>query len=61
MKILGIVLIIWGFADFGLSWLEIDVYYTLGIQLSDEIWPYTHYISIALGFIIYSLGKRLQK
>ena len=61
MKILGIVLILWGLADFGLSWTGVDVYVSLGIQLPETIWLYSHFISIAIGFGLYQLGDKLQK
>jgi len=62
MKILGIVLILWGVADIGLNLaLDIDVYYSLGIQLPETIWLYSHFISIAIGFGLYQLGDKLQK
>ena len=46
MKIIGIVLMIWGFADFGLSWLGTDLYWEIGIELSDGIYPFTHWIAM---------------
>jgi hypothetical protein len=62
MKILGIVLILWGIADIGLNWIfDTDVYYSLGIQLPEEIWTYSHFISIAIGYGIYKLGEKLQE
>ena len=33
MKIVGILLIIWGFADLGLSWAGTDLYYEIGLSL----------------------------
>ena len=62
MKILGIVLILWGIADVGLNWVfGTDVYYSLGIQLPEAIWTYSHFIAIAIGFGIYQLGEKLKK
>ena len=56
MKIVGILLIIWGFADFGLSWAGTDIYYEIGIELSDAIYPFTHWIAMGIGFGIYSIS-----
>jgi len=54
MKILGILLIIWGFADFGLSLAGTDLYYAIGIELPDAIYQFTAYIAMGLGFALYS-------
>ena len=56
MKIVGILLIIWGFADLGLSWLEIDLYWEIGIKLPNTIYPFTHWIAMGIGYGIYSIA-----
>ena len=56
MKIVGILLIVWGFADLGLSWAGTDLYYTIGIELSDAIYPFTHWIAMGIGYGIYVLA-----
>jgi len=56
MKIVGILLIIWGFADLGLSWAGTDLYYVIGIELSDAIYPFTHWIAMGIGYGIYALA-----
>lgn len=56
MKILGILLIIWGFADLGLSYAGTDLYYEIGINLSDAIYPFTHWIAMGIGYAIYSFA-----
>lgn len=62
MKILGILLILWGIADIVLNWIfSVDLYYSIGIQLPDAIWTYSHFIAIAIGFGIYQLGEKLKK
>ena len=61
MKIIGILLILWGIADIVLNWIfSVDLYYSIGIQLPDAIWAYSHFIAIAIGFGIYQLGKSLR-
>ena len=55
-KIIGILLILWGLADFGLSWTDTDLYYEIGIQIPDVIYPWTAVISMGIGFAIYTLG-----
>ena len=57
MKIIGTVLIIWGVADMGLSWLGTDLYWEIGIELSRGIYPFTHWIAMGVGFVIYSIGS----
>ena len=58
MKIIGIILIFWGFADWGLSWLGTDLYWAIGIELSDGIYPFTHWIAMGIGSAIYSIGTK---
>ena len=57
MNIIGTVLIIWGVADMGLSWLGTDLYWEIGIELSSVIYPFTHWIAMGVGFAIYSIGS----
>ena len=57
MKIVGIILIVWGFADLGLSWAGTDLYREIGIELSEGIYPFTHWIAMGIGYAIYSIGK----
>lgn len=56
MKILGIIIIIWGVSDLGLSWLGVDLYEQIGVQLSEGIFPFTHWIAMAIGYGVYSIG-----
>ena len=56
MKIVGMLLIIWGFADLGLSWAGTDIYYEIGIELSNAIYPFTHWIAMGIGYGIYSIA-----
>ena len=57
MKIIGIVLIVWGIADLALSWFGTDLYWEIGIELSKGIYPFTHWIAMGIGFAIYSIGE----
>tara|TARA_B100000780_G_C20993457_1_gene397343 strand:+ start:609 stop:803 length:195 start_codon:yes stop_codon:yes gene_type:complete len=57
MKIVGIIFIIWGFADLGLSWAGTDIYREIGVELSSGIYPFTHWIAMGIGYGIYSAGK----
>ena len=57
MKIVGILLIIWGFADLGLSWAGIDLYWEIGVELPVAIYPFTHWIAMGVGYGIYSVSK----
>ena len=57
MKIVGIILIVWGFADLGLSWAGTDLYWKIGIELPDVIYPFTHWIAMGIGYAIYRIGK----
>ncbi|MBI15844.1 MAG: hypothetical protein CL782_06355 [Chloroflexi bacterium] len=57
MKIIGILFVLWGIADFGLSWAGVDLYNEIGITVSDELWPFTHWIAGGIGAAIYAIGK----
>jgi hypothetical protein len=57
MKYLGIILIIWGLADFVLSLTGIDLYMEIGIQLPQAIYPFTPLIASVIGYVLYSSGK----
>ena len=57
MKIVGIILIVWGIADLGLNWAGTDLYWKIGIELSEGIYPFTHWIAMGIGYAIYSIGK----
>lgn len=57
MKIVGIILIVWGVADIGLSWMGTDLYGEIGIQLPDVIYPFTPFIAMVIGYSIMSIGK----
>ena len=61
LKTVGAILITWGFLDFVLSWMQIDLYGYLDIQISNTIYQLTHYIFIGVGCTIYYLGKLLGK
>ncbi len=57
MKYLGYALIVWGIADFGLSYAGTDVWADwFGIQLPEAIWRFSGMIAIALGYGALKLG-----
>lgn len=56
MKIIGILLIIFGVVDLVGSFAQFDLWGTIGIQLPDVIWKYSAYIEIALGYLLFNLG-----
>jgi hypothetical protein len=57
MKIVGIILIAWGVADIGLSFMGTDLYGEIGIQVPLVIYSYTPFIAMVIGFSIMSIGK----
>ena len=61
MKIIGIILILWGIADIGVSWMETELYGEIGIILPDWLTPYTPYVAILGGAGIYKAGKKQEK
>ena len=52
VPILGYLLIFWVFLDLGLSWMGVDLYYKIGINLSGSIFYFTHWISMGVGFLL---------
>jgi len=60
-KKIGVILILWGLSDFGLSWVDIDLYSEIGINVPDWLYRYTPMIPIAIGFGIYSADKELEE
>tara|TARA_B100000780_G_C20763876_1_gene303383 strand:- start:176 stop:373 length:198 start_codon:yes stop_codon:yes gene_type:complete len=57
MKIIGSIFIFWGLLDFGLSWLGVDLYGEIGINLNSVLYKWSPYIASLIGFAILSFGK----
>ncbi len=57
MKIIGGILILWGIADFGLSWIGIDLYWEIGINVPDWLYQWTAWIVMGIGYAIFSIGE----
>jgi hypothetical protein len=59
MSAIGALLILWGLADFGLSWMEIDIYYEVfNYYVPDNIYPFTAWIAMIIGGILFQAGKK---
>ena len=54
MKIVGILIILFGVVDLVGSFAGFDLWGTLGIQLPEMIWKYSSYIEIAIGYGVMS-------
>ena len=50
MKIVGILIIVFGLVDLIGSFTGFDLWGTIGIQLPEVIWRYSAYIEIAIGY-----------
>ncbi len=57
MKIIGILLILFGAVDLIGSYADFDLWGIIGIQLPDAIWQYSSYIELGLGFLLFNLGS----
>ena len=58
MKIAGIIFIVIGIIDVGGSWLDFDLWGTLGIlDQTSFLWFWTGYIELGIGFGLYNYGK----
>ena len=59
MKILGIIVIIFGIADLGLSFADIDIWgQYIGVRLPDPIWSFSGAIEIAIGYGLLKLARK---
>lgn len=58
LKYIGYALIAWGFLDLALSWMETDLYWEIGIELSDAIYPFTHWIAMGIGYVLTLVGPK---
>ena len=53
IKIIGYVLILWGVADFGLSYAGIDLWWSIfGIALEGAVYEYSGMAAIIVGFLL---------
>jgi len=41
-----------------LSWNEIDLYYEIGINVPADIYPYTAWVAIFIGGVIYRMSSK---
>ncbi len=58
MKFSGYALVVFGFADFGLSWVGLDVWgEIIGVQLPQLLWTFSGMIEIAIGYGIVNLAN----
>ena len=59
MKILGLLLIVFGVVDLAGSYAEFDLWGgVIGIQLPEVIWKYSSFIEMGLGYFLFNLGKK---
>ena len=59
LKILGGAIVVWGFADIGLSYAEVDLWWEVGID-TGELYPFTHWIAFGVGAIITFIGRSIE-
>jgi hypothetical protein len=59
LKLIGILLLLFGFVDFAGSWFEFDIWYDwLGMELPELVWSFSAYIEMALGGYLIHLSSR---
>ena len=56
MKIVGILIILFGVVDFIGSYAGFDLWGIIGVPLPDIVWQYSAYIEMLIGYGIMSLG-----
>ena len=57
MQVIVALLVIWGIADFAMSCNNVDLYYENGINVPADIYPFTAWIAIFIGGVIYRMGS----
>lgn len=57
VKIIGAIIFLFGVVDIGGSYMDFDLWGTIGIQLPDILWKYSSYIELALGAFLFSMGS----
>ncbi|PID65522.1 MAG: hypothetical protein CR975_06765 [Gammaproteobacteria bacterium] len=55
--ILGAVIFIFGLVDLGGSYANFDLWGKIGVQLPEMIWQYSAYIEMAIGAVLFGIGK----
>jgi hypothetical protein len=59
VKILGILLIVFGLIDFGGSFAGFDLWGGfLGVQLPELLWKFSAYIEMIIGYFLFNLGSK---
>lgn len=62
MKIIGILIMVFGVADFADSYAGYDLWGEyIQVQLPDLLWQYSAYVEIVLGYIIMNLGSSSEE
>ena len=56
-KILGAILVLIGVIDFVGSYMDFDLWGTLGVPLPDIVWQFSHFIAAGLGIALWGLGE----
>ncbi len=60
MKILGVLLMIFGFVDLIGSFAEFDLWgKSMGLELPEFLWKRTAYIALALGYFLLLTGGKV--
>ena len=59
LKILGGTIVVWGFADLGLSYAEVVL--VGGWNRYGELYPFTHWIAFGTGAVISFIGGSIDK
>ena len=57
LKIIGILLIVFGLVDLIGSFAGFDLWGTIGIHLPDLLWKYSSYIEMIAGYGLMQLGS----
>lgn len=57
LKIIGVLLVLFGATDLIGSFAGFDLWGTLGVALPDLLWKYSAYLEIGAGALLFNLGS----
>ncbi len=61
LMVAGIVLIVFGVADFGGSFVGYDLWGgVIGVQLPEVVWQYSAYAEIVIGYLLYNFSSKID-
>ncbi len=57
LKVIGILLVVFGAVDLIGSFTGFDLWGKIGVTLPELLWKYSSYIEIGIGMLLFSVGS----